>query len=858
MNRHPALILLVALMLSWMPILRAQQKQPLKESDYAGWHSLFPLLISAKGDWSVFNLNYPTGSDTLSVVSTGASQRTFRFAKGFNGQFSPADDWFGCQEGARGMALLQLKTGEVQRFLGVNKFTFTPSGKLLLLKGDTLTLRRPGVEKALRTVYGVKTYSLNAKKDKLALTVVNSTDDVSVQILCFEDLEPIRTIHSAKSGDYTQVNWHRQADVLTFLHSDSLYVSRDLLGTSAVAIPSGFQSTGYRSVTLSDDLERIFVSLVPTVKQSPKQDSTVQIWHADDRWIYPRTIDMQYLTNAPKFFMWEPASRSSFQQVSDDSRPNFLLTGKQDYLLSYNILGRPKHYRQIDDIDIYLTNVRTGENTLLVEQLENGIDLNLQVSPGGRFVAYFKDHHWWAYDLHKKQHVQMSKGIKVPLEYVFGASDSDASIYPRGSAGWTVGDTGYLIYDQYDCWLVSPTGDTPKRLTNGREAAQRFRYYSRAYGEQAMQSRDFGGQAIDLKHAIFEVYGEDHASGYYGLNDQLQLCSLVYKQKKVSNLLKASASDAFTYITENFNQAPALQYATSATAQPHLIHQSNPQQAHYQWGHSELIYYHNSKAEVLKGALLYPADYQPGKQYPMIVDIYQNRSSCVHEYVPPAVAEGSGINYSVYTSKGYLVLCPDINYNIADPGMSAVDCVEAAVKAVIATGIVDPKRIGLTGHSFGGYETTFILTQSKLFACAMAGAAITDMVKGYLTLHEYANKEEFWRYEYQQNRYGYPFFTNPGAYYRNSPVYQTEKIETPLFFWTGKEDRQVHWYQGIELYLALRRLQKEAVFCVYPGEHHNLMDPAKQYDMTQKTMAWFDHYLQGKPAANWMTQPRNQ
>lgn len=858
MNRFRFISLGIILWLGVVLIVRAQQQQRLQEVDYARWHHLTPMMISDNGDWSVFRLSYPSGGDTLCVGSTAATSQVFRFANGANGQFSPAAGWFACQEDTRVMALLQLKTGAVKRFMGVDKFMFTPAGKLLMQQGDTLTLLTPGVENAMRTIYGVKAYTMNAKNDKLLLTEVAPTGETSLQILSCDGLNLLRKIHSAKHGDYKDVRWHRQADALTFLHGDSLYVSRNLLETSAVAIPHGFQTDSYRPVTLSDDLDRVFVSLAPTIKQPLKSDSMAQVWHVDDRWIYPRAVGVQDWANMAKLFMWEPAAQSSIRQVSDDSLPHFLLSGKQDFLLSYNKMGRPKHYRQLDDLDIYLTNLKTGQRILLIEQLENGVDLNVQVSPGGRYVAYFKDHHWWAYDLHNSQHVQMTKRITVPLEYIFGASNSDASIYPQGSAGWTVDDEGYLIYDQYDCWLVSPTGDAPKRLTDGRESQKRFRYYSKAYGEQTLGNRDFGGQPIELKQAIFEVHGPDRSSGFYGFNARLQPRPLVHMHKKVSHLMRASANDAYTYTTETFDQSPALQYVKSATTQPRLVYQSNPQQANYQWGHSELIYYHNSKAEVLKGALLYPADYQPGKQYPMIVDIYQNKSGCVHEYVLPAVAEGAGINYSVYTSKGYFVLCPDINYTIADAGMSAVDCVEAAVNAVIAMGVVDPKRIGLTGHSFGGYETTFIITQSNLFACAMAGAPITDMVKGYLTLHEYANKEEFWRYEHQQNRYGYPFFTNPAAYYRNSPVYQAEKIQTPLFFWTGKEDRQVHWYQGVELYLALRRLEKEAVFCVYPGEHHVLMDPAKQLDMTQRTMAWFDHYLKGKPAASWMTEPRNR
>ena len=288
-------------------------------------------------------------------------------------------------------------------------------------------------------------------------------------------------------------------------------------------------------------------------------------------------------------------------------------------------------------------------------------------------------------------------------------------------------------------------------------------------------------------------------------------------------------------------------FGTEKKKQPKMLIQTNPQQNHFDWGHTELISYTDSRGTPLQGVLYYPSNFQKDKQYPMIVNIYEKQSHILHHYFNPEENAADAFPRTNYTLDGYLVLYPDIAYEVGEPGKSATDCVVAAVKAVTAKGIVEQQRIGLTGASFGGYETAYIVSQTNIFAAAVAGCPPTDFVSQYLSLDDNWGLPRMWRYESQQQRMGLSLFDNYQGYIRKSPVAQAAKINTPLLIWAGLDDRMVSWTQGLELHLALRRLQKPNQFLVYPGENHSFIKRETKNDLTQRTKEWFDFYLKESP-----------
>jgi dipeptidyl aminopeptidase/acylaminoacyl peptidase len=265
----------------------------------------------------------------------------------------------------------------------------------------------------------------------------------------------------------------------------------------------------------------------------------------------------------------------------------------------------------------------------------------------------------------------------------------------------------------------------------------------------------------------------------------------------------------------------------------------------------QLVNYTSDKGDKLQAALFLPANYEKGKSYPTVVNFYERMSQTANQFQNPSA---NGFNRSVYTSHGYAVFVPDIAYRVNDPGMSAVWCMVPAVKAAIATGIVDPKRIGITGHSWGGYQTSFLITQTDIFAAAVAGAPLTNMVSMYSLVYKNSGGSNGAIFESSQGRFKGGFWDNWDAYYRNSPVFFAKNVKTPLMILHNDRDGAVDFTQGVEYFNTLRRMQKPVIMLEYIGENHSLAKRSNQRDYTVRMKEYFDHYLMGAPAPDWMVK----
>jgi dipeptidyl aminopeptidase/acylaminoacyl peptidase len=262
-----------------------------------------------------------------------------------------------------------------------------------------------------------------------------------------------------------------------------------------------------------------------------------------------------------------------------------------------------------------------------------------------------------------------------------------------------------------------------------------------------------------------------------------------------------------------------------------------------------LLDYTSAKGDKLQGALFLPANYEKGKRYPTIVYYYEKMSQQLNRYAQPSA---NGFNKSVYTSNGYAVLFPDITYKINDPGMSAVWCVLPAIDAAVAAGVVDRSKVGLQGHSWGGYQTAFLVTQAD-FAAAVAGAPLTNLISMYSSIYFNSGSANQPIFESSQGRFKGGYWDNLEAYQRNSPVYYAAQVKTPLIILHNDKDGAVDWNQGIEYYNTLRRMKKPVVMLQYVGENHGLVKPANRKDYTVRMKEFFDHHLMGKPAPAWYT-----
>jgi dipeptidyl aminopeptidase/acylaminoacyl peptidase len=348
------------------------------------------------------------------------------------------------------------------------------------------------------------------------------------------------------------------------------------------------------------------------------------------------------------------------------------------------------------------------------------------------------------------------------------------------------------------------------------------------------------------------MYGEwSKKYGYARLQLGKQPEPVVWTDDRVDRLIKAEEADIYAYVTQDFDDAPDYFVAPHDFTRARQVSHTNPFQKEYAWGRSELIEYENPWGRKLQGALFYPAAYEPGKQYPMIVYIYEIRSPSVHQYQAPS--ERSYYNTTVFTSEGYFVLQPDIIFKARDPGRSSVQTIEAAVEEVLKTGLVDPARVGLVGHSWGGYQAAYAVTQTDIFSAAVAGAPLTNLISMYGAIFWNSGFPEAGHFEIGQERMEVPYWEDPDAYIRNSPVFNVKSLNTPLLVEVGDADGNVDMRQGIEYYNVARRAGKKLVLLAYEGENHGLAKKHNQIDYHRRILTWFGHYLKGEPAPLWIS-----
>ncbi len=496
-------------------------------------------------------------------------------------------------------------------------------------------------------------------------------------------------------------------------------------------------------------------------------------------------------------------------------------------------IGRP-----IANISLIDTN--NGQRTGIKQRLTE--DRYMQASPGGRYLLYVENDHYWTIDTQTRAAVNITKNIKTS----FIDHEADHTVVqkpPFGVAGWTKNDAEVILYDKFDLWKISADGSKSARLTNGGADEVRHRYVK----------LDPDEEFIDLEKPVYlSLFGIwSKKSGYAVLRPGAQPERLIFVDKAIERLAKAADAPVYEYVSETFEESPNIFVANADLKEAKRVTDTNPFQSKYAWSKSELIEYKNSAGVRLQGALYYPAGYEPGKKYPMVVYMYEKLSDGLHHYNAPS--ERSYYSTNAFTTHGYFLLQPDIVFKPREPGVSVADCVTAAVKKVIEKGVVDEKRVGVIGHSWGGFDASFLATHTHIFAAAVAGAPITDLVSNYGNHHWSSGIAETDHIETGQQRMQVPLYEDLQAYIRNSAVFAVDTMTTPLMIEVGDADGTVFYHQGVELYNIARRARKNVVLLVYGGEDHGLRKKADQIDYQHRILAWFGHYLKGDPAAPWIT-----
>jgi len=675
----------------------------------------------------------------------------------------------------------------------------------------------------------------------------------------------VRTLQKGK-GNYTSFVFDESGKQLVFLSDQAEYASEvspyrlyywklgeaaatEMVSASTRGMPDGLVVSDQAAPRFSQDAQRLFIGTaqappVPAAEDAP-EPRQVDIWHWKDPLLQPmQRVRAQQERNRSYRAVVHIADKR-FVQLATPEMP--VVNPTEDAL---RVLGTDDlPYRQevswdSNYGDVYLVDLKNGQRKKVNEHFRSGSPIS--ASPGGKYLLYFdeRQNDWMAY--------RIADGVRVNLTEKLGPNfwreDHDTPNLPPayGTAGWTADDRSVLLYDKYDIWEVRPDGTNARMVTQGEGRRQQivFRY----------RSLDPDQRAIPIDKPLLLSANEDRSedAGFYrlALNGTAPPEKIVMLPKAFGQITKAKNADRLVVTLSRFDEFPDLWVTDTSFRDMKKVSNANPQQADFVWGRTELIKYRNADGKELRAILAKPENFDPSKRYPLMVYIYEELSEGLHTYRAPG--PGTSINITRYVSNGYVVLMPDIVYDTGYPGESAEKCVIPAVNTVVEMGFVDSKRIGIQGHSWGGYQITHLITRTNMFAAVQAGASVSDMISAYGGIRWGTGMSRAFQYEKTQSRIGAPPWDAPLQFIENSPIFWVEKVRTPYLSIHNDEDDAVPWYQGIEFFSALRRLGKEAYMFVYNGEPHGLRNRDNMKHWTVHQDEFFDHFLLGKPRPDWM------
>jgi len=714
-----------------------------------------------------------------------------------------------------------------------------------------------------RTFAAVTEFQL-ARDGKLLVYAVSAPDPekngvFAVQPDSAADPQPLL----AGKGRYTRITWNEDQSQIAFLGAPGdapsqfkLYgwrrgagAAEEWVSPGAPGLQDGFELSDRGTLSFSRDGARVFFGCArpqPRASaQRPADDDRViaDLWHWKDDFIQPmQKVRAAQERNRTYRAVYHIAEKK-LVQLADPSMPEALPA--EDGRWAAGSDDSP--YRRMVDYDtryadIYIVDTASGSRRPVARKYSG----SLSWSPDGRYLLLYENRHWHAVSAATGNRVNLTS--KLGVAFWDEMDDRPGAPPAYGNAGWTSDGKYVLLYDRFDIWQVAPDSASAECLTAG--AGRRLRTQFRV----VRLDRDPRQRHIDpAKPLLLRAENIDtRDTGFWrcriGLKAEPE--PLLMGPKNYSAPAAARKADVLLFTVSTFNEFPDLWVSGSAFRNLRKVSAANPQKDGLLWGTAELIRYKNLDGKPLSAALYKPENMEPGKKYPLLVYIYERLSQNLHNFVDPR--PGASINASYYVSNGYLVLMPDIVYTIGYPGQSALKCVLPAIQAVVDRGIVDENAIGIQGHSWGGYQISYMITQTNRFRAAAAGAPVANMTSAYSGIRWGPGLPRQWQYERAQSRIGGSLWEFPMRFLENSPVFMAERVVTPLLMLHNDNDDAVPWYQGIEYFLALRRLGKEVYMFNYNGEPHGLRKRPNQKDYTVRLQEFFDHHLKGAPAPAWM------
>ena len=735
--------------------------------------------------------------------------------------------------------LLHLPTGDTTNFIKAENFQITNNERYFLFT-------KKGADKDTLNEAGLYLYEIATKKLKKI-----SSGKGNYKNFTFDDDNNQLTFLADKSPEKAQLR-----NFKLYYYTAKQDTATILADQKSNGIPENWYISGDGSLNFSKSGNRLFFGLapIPRVKDTTLVDfesARVDIWHWQDDYIQPAQLLNARRDQSRNFTaMILPKQSGKVITLSDETFNRIGLTEDADneWAIATSDVGYriASQWEGDTKSDVYVISLLSGK-TKLVSKNFNG---SAYLSPKGDYVVYFNkgNANWYSYHIESETVKQLNESLSV--SFVNEENDVPALPSAYGIAGWSKDGKQVYINDRYDIWKLSLDGKSKLNYTHGQGRKESITYrFQRLTREDNPRIRM---TYIDDATPIY-MTGFDQRSKYAGLyklgkRDIQQLWSGPYTYKmlaadqKINNII---------YTKENALQSPDVYILTGFKDEQRYTN-INPQQADYNWLTAEVVKWTTPKGYAAEGILYKPEDFDPNKKYPIIAYFYEKMTDGLYTYQAPAPT-ASRLNLTYFVSNGYLVFTPDIRYETGYPGKSAEEFVNSGMQHLARNNSwVDSTKMGIQGQSWGGYQVAHLITRTNMYAAAWAGAPVVNMTSAYGGIRWGTGISRQFQYENTQSRIGKTLWEAHDLYIENSPLFFMDRVNTPVAIMHNDNDGAVPWYQGIEFFSALRRLNKPVWMLNYNGDGHNLMLRQNRKDIQIREAQFFDHFLKGAPAANWI------
>ena len=862
---------------------QAQQNKAMTFEEMVEWERITSQSISENGKWVTCKME-PWQGDATVFLYNDKGQEKARFSPASNGEFTSPSTYLLVTNTPAFEEVQELKlkktpkkkmpmnsltiynlSGGEERIDSIRSYKASKTADWMAYqrgtaKDSALIVR--SMDGARQDTFPKVTGFDYAKKGNVLYFVSDST------LYTYTPENGSRLISDTKAG-YKKMAFDEKGDKLAYLLCtgkdstaivSSLYLSTNqqpgqmVAENGNIAFPDSWIINQHSALSFSENGERLFFGTSP---EPLKKDTTVlaadrpdvQVWSWDEGIQYTVQTVNKAADLKRSYMAVYNINSGNLVQLADKELPNIQLADKGNAAVALLSTTAPydtqRMWRGRNYYDIYTVNLESGER----KEIAKANPSNMSFSPKGNYTSWYsaQDSVWYTYSIAENQKYQLTS----PTTFPAWNDENDVPDYPNpyGIAGWTTNDEALLIRDKYDIWKFSPTGATaPINITvNGRTeqitySLLRLDPEERAFNPAVAQYLTGFNQATK-------------ATGYYQgrINKPTKPNTLLAGDFRVAGLTKAKQSDAVIYTQESYEEYPDIRLSNLSFKKSLKLTDGGAQQDGILWGTAELTSWISLDGTPLEGVIYKPTDFDPNKKYPMIVNFYERNSNTLYNY--HMVGPGrSTIDYAFYISQGFIIFNPDVRYTDGYPGESCYNCVMPGITSILEKGYIDEKRIGAQGHSWGGYQVAYLATRTNLFAAIESGAPVVNMLSAYGGIRWGTGLNRAFQYEHGQSRIGGSIWESPMLYIENSPLFNMNKVNTPILIMHNDKDGHVPWYQGIEYFIALKRLQKPCWLLNYVNEPHWASTLPNRIDFQKRMFQFFSHYLQDAPMPKWMEE----